>query len=67
MSKKNKTNEKLILNKITLNEYLSNYNRNRTLDSVLKKWFLKKDRSNPLKTKEEWDVLIEKFFTETEL
>lgn len=67
MSKKNKKNNKPILNKITLNEYLSNYNRNRNLDGIFKKWFFKKDRSNPIKTKEEWDILIKKFFTETEL
>jgi len=55
-----------IKNTISLNEYLSKHNRERVLDNILRKWYFKKDRSNPRKTKEEWDKIIFIFHNEVE-
>lgn len=52
--------------KITLNEYLSIYNRQRILDHVIKKWYMRYDPSNPLKTVEEWDGFMKTFHNQTE-
>lgn len=54
------------VHKISLNEYLSLYNRQRVLDNVIKKWFFRIDPLNPKKTKEEWDKLLFQFHNETE-
>lgn len=51
---------------ITLNEYLSKYNRQRVLDKVIMRWYLKKDHTNPMKLKEQWDKVIKGFHNETE-
>ena len=53
-------------NLISLNEYLSKFNRERVLDNVIKKWYFKKDTSNPMKKKIEWDKIIYSFHNETE-
>jgi hypothetical protein len=52
--------------KISLNQYLAVYNRKRILDKVIRTWFNRIDNTNPKKTKEEWDQIINKFHTETE-
>lgn len=51
---------------ISLNEYLSKYNGKRVLDNIIRKWYFKKNNTNPKKTKVEWDKLIEEFHNETE-
>jgi len=51
---------------LTLTQYLAQHNRKRTMDKVLKKYFLKKDPMNPSFTKEQWDAKIEAFYKETE-
>jgi hypothetical protein len=51
---------------MTLNEYLSKHNRQRVLDTVIKKWYLKKNQTNPLKEKKEWDEILKNFHNETE-
>lgn len=51
---------------ISLNEYVSKHNSQRVLDNVIKYWFSLKDNSNPKKTKEEWDEIINMFHKETE-
>lgn len=53
-------------NTISLNEYCSKYNSQRVLDNVIKSWFSLRDNSNPKKTKEEWDEIINMFHNETE-
>jgi hypothetical protein len=52
--------------KITLNQYLSVFNRDRKMDKIFIKWFQKKDKSNPSKKKEDWDKIINYFWNETE-
>jgi hypothetical protein len=52
--------------KITLDEYLSKYNRQRKFDNIIKKWFNRKEKFNVLKRKEEWDKIISGFWKETE-
>jgi hypothetical protein len=52
--------------KITLNEYLSKYNRQRKFDNIIRKWFNKKEKMNVLKRKEEWEQIISSFWKETE-
>ena len=51
---------------ISLNEYLSKYNRKRVLDTIIKKWYLKKDKKNSMKKKSEWDKILHDFHNETE-
>ncbi len=53
---------------ITLNEYISQHNRNRNLDNVIRKWFFANNKTNPnpKKSKEEWDTVINSFYNETE-
>lgn len=51
---------------ITLNEYLSKYHGQRILDSIITKWYRKKDPTNPEKTRDEWDVIANSFQNETE-
>jgi hypothetical protein len=50
--------------KITLNEYLATYSRNRNLDGTIVKWYQKKDARNTQRTKDEWDALIKQFNSE---
>jgi len=50
----------------TLNEYLSNFSRNRNLDNVITKWHQRQQYQNIKKTKNEWDIIITNFFNETE-
>lgn len=52
--------------KITLDEYLSKYNRRRKFDNIIKKWFNRKEKFNVLKRKEEWNKIISGFWKETE-
>jgi hypothetical protein len=52
--------------KITLDEYLSKYNRQRKFDNIIKKWFNRKEKFNVLKRKEEWDKIISGFWKGTE-
>ena len=68
MAKKAKspTKKKVTENLISLNEYLSKYNRERVLDTVIKKWYLKKDKSNSKRKKSEWDKMLHEFHNETE-
>lgn len=51
---------------ISLNEFLSKYNGQRILDNIIRKWYFKKDGSNPKKTIVEWSELINEFHNETE-
>ena len=52
---------------ISLNAFLSNHgDHQRNLDGTIKKWYMKKDNSNPNKSKEDWKKIVEKFFGETE-
>ncbi|MFA5196075.1 MAG: hypothetical protein WC401_09795 [Bacteroidales bacterium] len=51
---------------ISLNQYLSFYNRKRVLDNVIRKWFMSQDKTNPKKTKQEWEEIINRFHNETE-
>lgn len=60
------TKEEIMTPKISLNEYLSSHNRKKNLDDVIRKWYLIKDKTNPSKTKEDWDRVINEFFGETE-
>lgn len=53
-------------NEISLNEYLASFNKNRVLDKVITKWFQRKDKNNPKKSKEKWDNLLKSFYNETE-
>ncbi len=50
---------------ITLNEYLTNYSQDRSLDTVFTNWFMKQDKNNPRKQIAEWNELIQKFLNET--
>jgi hypothetical protein len=52
------------INKITIDQYLSNYSTRRNLDSTFIKWFRKIDSTNPYKTIEEWNELNNKFLNE---
>ena len=52
--------------KMNFKTYLANHNRQRNLDKVLLKWFMRHDNTNPEKSKESWDEEIQKFFSETE-
>jgi hypothetical protein len=58
----------VIIPTITLNEYLSRYNRKRILDNVIRKWFFanNKNNPNPKKSKEEWDKILQSFYNETD-
>ncbi len=47
--------------KITLNEYLSNYSRNRNLDRIIISWYRKINPNNPKFEKIAWDKIIDKF------
>lgn len=47
--------------KYKINEYLASFSTKRNIDPVFIKWFLKKDATNPMKTKEEWDKLYNDF------
>jgi len=47
----------------TLNEYLANYSRNRALDNVIKKWYLKNYPTTYYRTVEGWDEIFEIFRT----
>jgi len=51
---------------ISLNEFLSKHNGQRSLDNIIRKCFTKKDPLNPKKTISEWSKLIEEFHNETE-
>lgn len=59
-------NKKAKTKKITLNEYLSNFNKQRVLDNIIRKWYFKKDKLNPTKTKEQWDKIMYEFHNETD-
>lgn len=49
---------------ITLNEYLANHSRKRNLDNAIILWYRKKDQKNTSRTKEDWDRIIAKFYSE---
>jgi len=49
---------------MTLNKYLTNYSKKRSIDTVFVKWFQRQDPLNPLKSKAEWDKLVKKFLNE---
>lgn len=48
--------------KISLNEYLTSFSIHRKQDKVIQKWYQAKDPTNPKKTKDEWDIIINSFF-----
>ena len=50
----------------TLDEYLSNFSKNRKIDTVIKKWYQKKQVLNVSKSQEQWDRIIQEFYNETE-
>ena len=50
--------------KLSINEFLSNHSRQRNLDGVFKGWFYRKDNSNPKKTVEEWQKILDQFYKE---
>jgi hypothetical protein len=53
--------------RITLDEYLSNFSEKRRLDTVIKQWFISRNGSKYcIKTKKEWDKEIKIFFSQTE-
>ena len=47
--------------RLSINEFLSSYSTQRHLDNVFRKWFYKKDNSNPKKTVSEWQSLEKEF------
>jgi hypothetical protein len=46
---------------MTLNEYLSNFSKNRNLDKIIISWYRKKNQFNPSCKKEFWDKTIKEF------
>jgi len=52
---------------MTLNQYLSKYNRKRVLDNVIRQWYSKIDNMNPSKSKEQWDKIINDFYNEKDI
>jgi len=58
----------IVVETMTLNSFLSNFGggRNKNLDKVIVKWFMKKDNSNPKKSKENWEKIVKSFSSEIE-
>lgn len=55
-------------NGITLDNYLSNFSKNRLIDKAVKLWFTSKNGNGYcLKPVKEWDNIIGDFFSETEI
>jgi len=53
--------------RITLEEYLSNYSDKRRIDNVIKQWFVSRNGAKYCtKTVKEWEKEIKLFFAETE-
>jgi len=67
MKKKNKIEKIPELPVYSLNEWLSMFNGQRVLDNIIRQWYFRTDRSNPKKTKESWDLIVNKFHNETEI
>ena len=52
------------LNIMTLDSYLSNYSKQRRIDTVIKQWFISLNGpQNVEKTKKEWDEILVKFYS----
>jgi|WetSurMetagenome_2_1015567.scaffolds.fasta_scaffold01018_8 hypothetical protein len=52
--------------KYSLTEYLSQFSTKRNIDKVIIGWYQKIDCLNPKKTKNNWDELIKKFYSEVD-
>jgi len=50
--------------RIKCNEFLSNYSKNRKLDTVFKKWMYRKDETDSARTISQWQELFQKFMNE---
>ena len=59
-----KKDKKIKIPTMTINAYLTNFSRKRSIDTVFIKWFQRIDPMNPHKTKDEWDKLVKKFLNE---
>jgi hypothetical protein len=47
---------------MTLNKYLTDYSKYHNVDNVIKHWYSRKEVKTVVKTKDEWDKIIEDFF-----
>jgi len=53
--------------RMTLDEYLSNYSDKRRIDNVIKQWFVSRNGAKYcIKSKKEWDKEIKDFYSMTE-
>lgn len=53
------------LTRININQFLCCFPLEKGIKSVFKNWYFKEDMSNPLKTKQEWINLYNKYRRET--